>query len=92
MKQAADRKQPTTREPIDAVNSVSKLGYALFDIGWRLAVVVIGGLWLGAWADRHFGTKPVFILIAFVLIIASFVLIVRRVLQSLPKEYGGLQK
>jgi predicted small integral membrane protein len=64
-------------------------GFALLDIGWQLAVCVIGPLWLGAWADRRYDTKPLFSAIAFIFIIISFFFIVRRVIERLPKAYGG---
>ncbi len=88
MKKAA-AKSPTTTS--NGVESLGKLGIALIDIGWQLAITVIGLLWLGNWADKRYDTKPVFILSALVLIVISFVLIVRRVLQKLPREYGGLR-
>lgn len=75
----------------NAVSAAGIFGSALFDIGWRLAVVVIGGLWLGSRIDQRFDSKPWGMLGAFLLIIASFILIVRQILQRVPKEFGGLK-
>jgi F0F1-type ATP synthase assembly protein I len=75
----------------NAVSAAGVFGSALFDIGWRLGIVVIGGLWLGSRVDARYGTKPWGVGIAFLIIIASFVLIVRQILQRIPKEYGGLK-
>lgn len=88
MKQAAAKKPTTTP---DEVAPLGQFGLALLDIGWQLAITVIGFLWLGDKADARYDTKPVFTLIAFGLVITSFVLIVRRVVGRLPKAYGGKQ-
>lgn len=70
---------------------MGKFGGSLFDIGWRLAICVIGFLLLGRWLDNKFGTEPLFILIGLVLIVASFVLILRSALRQIPKSQGGLK-
>lgn len=75
----------------NAVSAAGVFGGALFDIGWRLAIVVIGGLWLGSKIDQMYGTKPWGVFSAFVIIIISFVLIIRQILQRIPKEFGGLK-
>ena len=85
----AAAKETTTK---DAVGAAGLFGGALLDIGWRLAVVVVGGLWLGTTVDRKLDIAPWGVLSSFLIIIASFVLIVRRILQRIPKEYGGYKK
>jgi len=70
---------------------MGKFGGTLLDIGWRLAITVVGFLLLGKWLDNKFNTKPLFVIIGFLLIIASFALIVRQMLQKIPKSQGGLK-
>ncbi len=91
MKQAA---KSTTREKSakpDALSAAGSYGYALFDIGWRLAVSVVVFLAGGSWLDKRFGTDPLFSVLGFLLIIFSFVVIVRRILQNIPRSQGGLK-
>jgi F0F1-type ATP synthase assembly protein I len=85
-KDAANK--PTTP---NAVSAAGVFGSALFDIGWRLGIVVIGGLWLGNKIDTKYGTEPWGALSAFLLIIVSFILIVRQILQRIPRSMGGLK-
>jgi len=93
MKKAAD-KAPTTKPGGDKneVASLGRFASALFDLGWRLAIVVVGFLWFGNWLDRRYGTRPVFALIGFGLIVVSFIVIVRQVLSNIPHSQGGLKK
>lgn len=86
MKKAAAPKPTTTSE---GIKPLGYFGSALLDIGWQLAITVIGFLWIGSYADRHLGTKPVFTLLGFLLVVVSFFLIVRRVVAKLPTEFGG---
>lgn len=86
----AAAKKTTTRREEDEVSSTATFGGALLDIGWRLAGTVIVFLWGGSWLDKKFDTKPLFVVIGFGLVIASFVLIVRGVLRTIPKDQGGL--
>ncbi len=95
MKKAAATKKTTTPPASDQKNELDGLGYfgvSLLDIGWRLLFVVLFFLLGGRELDKYFGTDPWFGVIGFLLIIASFVLIVRRTLRRIPKEYGGLKK
>jgi F0F1-type ATP synthase assembly protein I len=91
MNRAARRDKPTTKTEMNEVEGAGRFGGALIDIGWRLAATVIVFLWGGNWLDNRLGTKPLFTVIGFVLIIISFVLIVRQVLQKIPKSMGGLK-
>ncbi len=86
MKKAAATNPTTTS---DGIKPLGYFGSALFDIGWQLAVTVLGFLFLGNYLDKRLDTRPVFTLIAFALVIVSFALIVRRVVQKLPTEFGG---
>lgn len=90
MKQAADHK-PTTGSETNEVAAAGKFGGALLDIGWRLGAAVVIFLWGGNALDERLGTKPWLTAIGFLLVIASFVLIVRQVLQGIPKKFGGLK-
>lgn len=76
---------------LDEVAGLGKFGGLLFDIGWQLAIVVFGFLLLGRWLDNKLGTDPLFVLIGLILIIISFVLILRRILKTLPRSQGGLK-
>lgn len=78
-------------EKTNEVAALGKFGGALFDIGWQLAITVIGFLLLGKWLDNKFQSEPLFILIGLGLIIVSFVLILRRTLKQLPKSQGGMK-
>jgi hypothetical protein len=91
MKKAARRVSVATTNQENEVSSVGHFGSALFDIGWRLAVTVIIFLWGGNALDEKLSTKPLFTVIGFLLIIVSFVLIVRQVLQQIPRSLGGLK-
>lgn len=86
----ADRNKTTT-DGMDEVSSVGRMGGALLDIGWRLAASVILFIAGGSWLDKRFGTQPVFTVIGFLLVIGSFVLIVRQILQKIPRDLGGLK-
>ncbi|WP_018132210.1 AtpZ/AtpI family protein [Effusibacillus pohliae] len=49
-------KQPDKKEsPFRAIGLVSA-------IGTDLALSVLGGVYLGKWADNHFGTSPAFLI------------------------------
>lgn len=91
MKKAADREGPTTSKGLNEVSGLGNFGTALFDIGWRLAISVIIFLWGGNALDAKLGTRPLFSALGFLLIILSFILIVRQILQNLPRQYGGLK-
>ena len=86
MSKAAAKNKTTTSE---GTQPLGYFGSTLLDIGWRLAAMVIGLLLLGDWLDERYKAKPVFILVALLLIIVGFVAIVRRAVNSLPAEYGG---
>lgn len=92
MKQVSGENVPVKKPEVDEVSGLGHFGGALFDIGWRLAITVVIFLWGGNAIDVKLQTKPLFTVIGFLLVIASFVLIVRRVLQSVPREFGGLKK
>ncbi len=92
MHKAADQERPTTPEvKLNEVSSLGHLGGALFDIGWRLAATVIIFLWGGSQLDKRLETKPLFTVIGFLLVIVSFMLIVRQILQKIPRSMGGLR-
>ena len=74
------------------VQSVGIFGNALFDIGWRMLIVVVAGLWLGTKFDDRFHTEPWGALTGFLLIIVAFIRVIRTTLQQVPREYGGLKK
>lgn len=91
MKKAA-AKQTTTTGAIDEVKATGMFGSAMIDIGWKLLISMLIFLLGGKWLDGKFKTEPTFMIIGFVLFVASFALIVQQVLQKIPKEYGGLMK
>ena len=78
-------------EKTNEVQAVGRFSSALFDLGWRLAAVVFLFLVGGSWLDKKFGTEPLFTLLGLALIVISAVLIVRRALQQIPREFGGLK-
>ena len=78
-------------EKLNELSGLGKFGVALFDIGWKLAAVVISFLLLGNWLDKKFGTDPLFILISLVMIVAAFTLILRDTLKQIPRSQGGLK-
>lgn len=84
MKKAAAK--PTTGEK---PNAIGTFGITLIDIGWRLAAIVIGSIWLGQYLDNRFNAKPIFSLLSVVLIAFGFYIIVSRSVKQLPKEFGG---
>lgn len=75
----------------DELQAVGLVGSSLLDIGWRLLAVVLLFLLGGRWLDEKYGTDPLFVLVGLVLIVASFVLIVRAVLKNIPKSQGGMK-
>ena len=92
MNKAAGKKKTTTTEEKPQTNEfdgVKQFAVGMIDIGWRLAITVIFFLWSGTRLDEWLGTEPWFALAGFILIIISFVLIVRRSLNQLPKQFGG---
>lgn len=91
MKRASEKSVPNS-ERVNEVAAAGRFGGALFDIGWRLGAAVIIFLWGGNALDERFSTKPWFTAVGFLLVIASFVLIVRQVLQGIPKRFGGLKR
>lgn len=91
MTKSARRETPTTNKEMNEVEGAGRFGGALFDIGWRLAITVIIFLWGGNALDNRLETRPLFTAIGFLLIIVSFVLILRQVLQKIPRAYGGLK-
>ncbi len=91
MKQAADKRVPTTGRDVNEVASIGQFGSSLFDIGWRLAIVVVVFLWGGNALDKKLGTTPWLTATGFLLVIISFVLIVRQILQNIPRKFGGLK-
>lgn len=91
MKQAADKRVPTTQKNVNEVASLGQFGSSLFDIGWRLAVAVVVFLWGGSVLDKKLGTEPWLTIVGFFLVIFSFVLIVRQILHNIPRKFGGLK-
>jgi nicotinamide riboside transporter PnuC len=90
MKESGEESVPNS-ENVSEVAAAGRFGGALLDIGWRLAVAVVVFLWGGNALDEKLGTKPWFTALGFLLVIVSFVLIVRQVLQGIPRKLGGLK-
>jgi hypothetical protein len=78
-------------DKLNELSGLGKFGTALFDIGWKLAAVVIGFLLLGKWLDEKFNTYPLFILLSLGLIVVCFALILRSTLKHIPRSLGGLK-
>ncbi len=91
MKKAAAKETTTRDVEANEVSALGRFGTSLFDISWRLAASVVLFLWGGSEIDKRLGTKPWFTAIGFLLVIISFVLIVRQILQKLPRSQGGLK-
>lgn len=91
MKRAVEKSVPSESEP-NEVAAAGRFGGSLLDIGWRVGLTVVIFLWGGNALDERLGTKPWFTVAGFLLVIVSFVLIVVRVLQKIPRAQGGLKR
>lgn len=85
------KETPTSRikRRADTAGGLEVFGSALAEIGWQLALGVVGPLWLvsrykQAWLDSSW-----FALII-IWIVFVFVSVVYIQLKKLPKKYGGL--
>lgn len=87
---SAVKQVSTRRKPLDEVAALGKFGSVLIDIGWQLAITVVGFLLFGRWLDKRYDTDPLFTAIGFILIIISFVFILIGALRQIPRSLGGL--
>lgn len=52
------------------------------DTTWRMFVPAVGFTLLGAWADRHFDTKPWLMVLGIVVGVAGAIMLVRKQLRA----------
>jgi F0F1-type ATP synthase assembly protein I len=66
--------------------------FAVLNMSWQLAIVVLVPLLLGHWADDHFHTFPLWTIVGFLVAISNMALIVWRQLQKFSPKVTSFHK
>lgn len=72
-------------QPTDVL-SVARLWSLTSEIGFKIAIPLIAFLLAGIWLDNTLGTKPLFMLLAIVLALASSAYLVYQIIRQVNQD------